>query len=55
MKNKRILISSFRILFRNKLNTLFMILGILIGIAADFRNENPRSAKEELQLIVENE
>jgi len=24
-------------------------------IAADYRNENPRSAKEELQLIVENE
>ncbi|MCB2196297.1 MAG: ABC transporter permease [Bacteroidetes bacterium] len=34
MNNKRILISSLRILFRNKLNTLFMILGIFIGIAA---------------------
>lgn len=34
MNNKRIVTSSIRILFRNRLNTLFMILGIFIGIAA---------------------
>ena len=34
MYKKRIIKSSIRILFRNKLNTLFMILGIFIGIAA---------------------
>lgn len=34
MNNTRILKSCIRILFRNRLNTLFMILGIFIGIAA---------------------
>lgn len=34
MNKYKIIASSFRILRRNKLNTLFMILGIVIGIAA---------------------
>lgn len=34
MNNYKIVTSSFRILRRNKLNTFFMILGVVIGIAA---------------------
>lgn len=34
MNRYKIIVSSFRILSRNKLNTFFMILGIVIGIAA---------------------
>ncbi|MBI3787086.1 MAG: ABC transporter permease, partial [Ignavibacteriales bacterium] len=34
MNKYKIIASSFRILLRNKLNTFFMILSIVIGIAA---------------------
>ena len=55
MNKIKIIESSFRILRRNKLNTFFMILGIVIGIAAlSLTFSLGKSAEKQLTRKVKN-